>query len=181
MTRPDLATLVDSDHTVLVTQECQNGVIGDGGPLPQLAEAAQRTVVPNGGRLLAAARAAGVDVVHCVAARRADGGVQHQRPPVRRGAQEGRLHGGGFGCHPGRPGARSEDTDVILSRLHGIGPMGGTDLDAVLRNLGASTIVGIGVSVNLGMTFAMDAVNAGTSSCCRAARWRGCLTTTPAR
>ena len=49
MTRPDLATLVDSDHTVLVTQECQNGVIGDGGPLPQLAEAAQRTVVPNGG------------------------------------------------------------------------------------------------------------------------------------
>jgi nicotinamidase-related amidase len=40
--------------------------------------------------------------------------------------------------------------------------MGGTDLDAVLRNLGARTIVGIGVSLNVGMVdFAMDAVNAG--------------------
>jgi len=40
--------------------------------------------------------------------------------------------------------------------------MDGTDLDAVLRNLGARTVVGVGVSVNVGMTnFAMDAVNAG--------------------
>jgi nicotinamidase-related amidase len=40
--------------------------------------------------------------------------------------------------------------------------MGGTDLDAVLRALGATTVVGIGVSVNVGMTnFTMDAVNAG--------------------
>ncbi len=40
--------------------------------------------------------------------------------------------------------------------------MAGTDLDPVLRNLGVSTIVGVGVSVNIGMTnFVMDAVNAG--------------------
>jgi nicotinamidase-related amidase len=40
--------------------------------------------------------------------------------------------------------------------------MGGTDLDAVLRNLGITTVVGIGVSVNIGMMdFAFDAVNAG--------------------
>lgn len=40
--------------------------------------------------------------------------------------------------------------------------MGGTDLDAVLRNLGATTVVGIGVSVNVGMLdFCFDAVNAG--------------------
>jgi nicotinamidase-related amidase len=40
--------------------------------------------------------------------------------------------------------------------------MAGTDLDSVLRNLGVSTIVGVGVSVNVGMTnFVMDAVNAG--------------------
>jgi nicotinamidase-related amidase len=40
--------------------------------------------------------------------------------------------------------------------------MGNTDLDVVLRNLGATTVVGIGVSVNVGMTdFAFDAVNAG--------------------
>ena len=46
--------------------------------------------------------------------------------------------------------------------MHGLGPMGGTDLDAVLRNLGVTTVVGIGVSLNIGMVdFAFDAVNAG--------------------
>jgi len=55
-----------------------------------------------------------------------------------------------------------DPADVLLSRLHGVGPMQGTDLDPVLRNLGVTTIVGIGVSVNIGMTnFAMDAVNLG--------------------
>ncbi|MGZ4204258.1 MAG: isochorismatase family protein, partial [Actinomycetota bacterium] len=55
-----------------------------------------------------------------------------------------------------------EDSDIVLTRYHGLGPMGGTDLDAVLRALGVRTVVGIGVSVNIGMTnFVMDAVNAG--------------------
>jgi len=55
-----------------------------------------------------------------------------------------------------------EAGDVVLSRFHGVGPMAGTDLDPVLRNLGATTIVAIGVSVNVGMTnLVMDAVNAG--------------------
>ena len=40
--------------------------------------------------------------------------------------------------------------------------MGGTQLDPMLRNLGVTTIVGVGVSVNIGMTnFAFDAVNNG--------------------
>jgi nicotinamidase-related amidase len=40
--------------------------------------------------------------------------------------------------------------------------MGGTDLAPVLRNLGVSTIVGAGVSLNVGMaSFATDAVNQG--------------------
>jgi biuret amidohydrolase len=39
--------------------------------------------------------------------------------------------------------------------------MGGTDLDAVLRNLGVSTLVAVGVSVNVAITnLVMDAVNA---------------------
>jgi nicotinamidase-related amidase len=52
-------------------------------------------------------------------------------------------------------------TDVVLYRWHGVGPMGGTDLDAVLRNLGVTTIVAVGVSVNIAITnLVMDAVNA---------------------
>ena len=40
--------------------------------------------------------------------------------------------------------------------------MTGTQLDSILRNLGATTIVGVGVSVNIGMTnLALDAVNRG--------------------
>ena len=39
--------------------------------------------------------------------------------------------------------------------------MGGTDLDSILRNLGVSTVVAVGVSVNVAITnLVMDAVNA---------------------
>ena len=68
---------------------------------------------------------------------------------------------------PGTPGAAvlpelgPEPTDLVLSRWHGVGPMGGTDLDAVLRNLGVSTIVVVGVSLNIAIpNIVMDAVNA---------------------
>ena len=40
--------------------------------------------------------------------------------------------------------------------------MGGTDLDAILRNLGVSTIVAVGVSLNIAIpNLVMDAVNKG--------------------
>jgi nicotinamidase-related amidase len=55
-----------------------------------------------------------------------------------------------------------EASDVVLPRFHGLGPMTGTQLDPILRNLGVTTIVGVGVSVNIGMTnLAFDAVNRG--------------------
>ena len=159
----DLAALVDPAHTVLVTQECQNGVIGDHAALPQLAEIARKQMIPNGARLTAAARAAGITVVHCVAMRRDDGKGSNHNARLFVGILKN-----GVPLEPGSPAVEvipelgTSDEDVVLRRLHGVGPMGGTDLDAVLRNLGATTIVGIGVSVNVGMTdFAFDAVNGG--------------------
>ena len=69
---------------------------------------------------------------------------------------------------PGSPAVQVPDeigvepSDLVLPRYHGLGPMTGTQLDSVLRNLGVTTIVGVGVSVNIGMTnFAFDAVNRG--------------------
>jgi nicotinamidase-related amidase len=48
----------------------------------------------------------------------------------------------------------------VLRRWHGLGPMGGTDLDAVLRNLGVRTIIAVGVSLNVAiLNLVMDAVN----------------------
>lgn len=159
----DLAALLDPAHTALVTQECQNGVIGSSAVFPALAEVAQTTVIPNAARLAKAARAAGLPVVHCLALRRADG----------RGAGDNaRLFAAAArspvkllpGSHAAEvvPEIGVEESDIVLARLHGLGPMGGTDLDAVLRNLGVRTVVAVGVSVNVGITnFAMDAVNRG--------------------
>lgn len=139
------------------------GVIGELAVLRDLADAAQATAVPNIARLADAARGAGVPVVHCLAVRRSDDKGSNSN---------GRLFAAtrklGIRIEPGSAGAAlvpelaGHDDDLVLQRLHGIGPMGGTDLDAVLRNLGVRTIVGVGVSVNIAITnFVMDAVNAG--------------------
>ena len=158
----NLAELVARDHTALVTQECQNGVIGDTAVFPELALAA-RSMIGNVARLAKAARASGVPVVHCLALRRADGKGASSNARIFGAARKS-----GVVLLPGSQAAAVvpeigvEDTDVVLTRYHGLGPMGGTDLDAVLRSLRVTTVVGVGVSVNVGMTnFAMDAVNAG--------------------
>ena len=55
-----------------------------------------------------------------------------------------------------------DPADIVLARYHGLGPMTGTQLDPILRNLGVTTIVGVGVSLNVGMTnLAFDGVNRG--------------------
>jgi nicotinamidase-related amidase len=158
---PDLAELVDPSHTAFVTQECQNGVIGEHAIFPQLADAARAEMIPNAARLAKAARAAGVPVIHCLALRRADGAGSNTNARVFGAARKSSVV-----LEPGGDAARVipeigvEDTDIVSTRLHGIGPMSGTDLDPILRNLGVRTIVGVGVSVNVGITnFVMDAVN----------------------
>lgn len=156
--RIDLAEIAAPVHTAIVTQECQGAVVGPNAGLAVLAEEARREAVPNIGRLLPAARDAGVKVVHCLVQRRPDGlGANHN-------AKIFAL--GGIDVSPGSPGAQllpelgPAPTDVVLTRSHGVGPMGGTDLDATLRNLGVSTIVAVGVSVNVAITnLVMDAVN----------------------
>jgi len=159
----NLAALVAPGHTALVTQECQNGVIGENVVFPALAEVARGGMIANAARLAKAARAASIPVVHCLAVRRADGKGSSANARVFGAAAKSPVK-----LLPGSDAARvipeigEEDTDIALTRYHGVGPMGGTDLDAVLRALNATTVVGIGVSVNVGMTsFVMDAVNAG--------------------
>ncbi|OBG86536.1 isochorismatase [Mycobacterium sp. E802] len=160
--KPDLGDLVAPGHTAIVTQECQGAVVGPDAGLAALADEARREALPNIGRLLPAARAASVNVVHCLVQRRPDGlGSNHNAKIFAIGRSD-------VGITPGSPGATllpefgPEPDDLVLSRWHGLGPMGGTDLDAVLRNLGVSTIVAVGVSVNIAITnLVMDAVNAG--------------------
>ncbi len=55
-----------------------------------------------------------------------------------------------------------EPADVVSSRLHGVSPFTGTSLDTLLRNLGVTTVIATGVSVNLGVLgLAIEAVNLG--------------------
>jgi nicotinamidase-related amidase len=157
--KPDLTEIVAPVHTAIVTQECQGAVVGPNAGLAVLAKEARREALPNIERLLPAARDAGVKIVHCLVQRRPDGlGGNHNAKIF--------AVGSGVDIAPGSPGASllpelgPGPTDVVLRRSHGIGPMAGTDLDITLRNLGVSTIVAVGVSVNVAITnLVMDAVN----------------------
>jgi nicotinamidase-related amidase len=141
----------------------QENVVGDLTRLPALAEAvAAGGVLGNIATLCRAARSVEVPVLHCTTASRPDRlGSNHNA----------RLFALSRRAGAPRPGSRAfevhtavgvEPTDFVLSRLHGLSPMAGTSLDAILRNIGATTIVATGVSVNVALTgLTFDAVNLG--------------------
>ncbi|MCU1451917.1 MAG: isochorismatase [Acidimicrobiales bacterium] len=158
----DLSELLRPSHTAVVTSEVQQSVVGERSALPVLAEAA-RAMVPQVARLCAAARAVDAQVVHCVAARRADGKGSNANARLFLGVRRSPVT-----MEPGSPDVEvlpvlgPDPRDLVLTRLHGLGPMAGTDLDPVLRNLGVTTVVVTGVSVNVAITnLVMDAVNLG--------------------
>lgn len=159
----DLGPLLHPAHTAVITSECQNGVIGPESVLPELAESAAKELIPNGARVCAAARSVGVSVIHCTAGRRTD-----DRGSNRNARLFGAILRSPVRMDLGTPATQVVDEfavapeDFVLSRIHGLNPMAGTDLDPILRNLGVSTLVVIGVSVNVAITnLTMDAVNLG--------------------
>ncbi|MFJ8165229.1 cysteine hydrolase [Streptomyces sp. NPDC096136] len=154
----------DPAATALLTVECQNGVVGEESALPELAkEARDSGMLDRVAALVDAARGAGVQVVHAVAERRPDGLGANTNARLFRAA--GRL--------PVRQltGSRAVEVaapltvdarDLVVRRLHGLSPMAGTDLDALLRNLGVRTLVVTGVSSNIAIpNTVFDAVNLG--------------------
>jgi nicotinamidase-related amidase len=159
---PDLGDLLDPARTAVVTSELQGGVVGEQSVLPELAAAAAGAIAASV-RLCRAARESGAHVVHCVAERRPD--ARGSNTNARLFMAVRRTEGG---LRPGTPAGQvvpelgPEPSDLVLSRLHGLGPMAGTDLDPVLRNLGVTTVVVTGVSVNVAIiNLVMDAVNHG--------------------
>lgn len=131
--------------------------------LPALAEAvAGGHVLEHIAALCRCARQAGVPVMHCTAATRPDRLGSNDN--ARLFALSRRAAPPPSGSHPFDvdPAIGVEPSDFVLPRLHGLSPMAETSLDAILRNMGVTTIVATGVSVNvalLGLTF--DAVNRG--------------------
>jgi nicotinamidase-related amidase len=158
----DLDALLAPATCALITQECQNGVIGAQSSLPALAKAARNGMIDAISDLLRAARTAGVSIVHCTAERRRDGRGANTNArlfqymgkaehPLWQDSEATRLV----------PEIEVAASDIVLPRLHGLSPFQGTELDSILRNLGVTTIVGVGVSVNVAIqNLAFDAVNA---------------------
>ena len=160
-----LESLVAQGSVALLLQEVQNGVLGASSILPQLAEAAASVgVVPNAARLAAAARAVGVPVVHCTAETLPGGFGANRNARLFAGARKagGGLGGAGAASSQPVPEVGVGDGDVMLPRYHGLSPMTGAPLDALLRNTGVTTVVVAGVSLNVAIpNLVFDAVNRG--------------------
>src|SRR5438552_2753394 len=160
----NLVELIAPAHTALVLQEVQNGVVGTPSALPQLAAAAAAVgLVDHCAQLAARAREIGVPVFHCTAEMRADGVGVNRNARLFAGVAKSEVKQSAGSDAVRVPDAIGVDPrDVLLPRHHGVGPMTGTQLDAMLRNSGVTTIVGVGVSLNIGMfNLTVDGVNRG--------------------
>lgn len=156
--RERLATLTDPAHTAVLTMELQQGVVGEGALLPALVERVAETgTIAQAARVCAAARAVGARVVHCTAEHRADGAGATENCKIFAMAGKLRREQGVVPTQIGTPGAAvvpelgPEPSDVVLARMHGMTPFMSTSLDQMLRNMGVTTVVATGVSVNIGI------------------------------
>ncbi|MGI9603884.1 MAG: cysteine hydrolase [Acidimicrobiales bacterium] len=149
----DLKQLVDPAHTALLTMEMQRGITGDRAMLTELRDVMVADgVIDNIGQLAGAARGASVRVIHCTAETRADGAgrVNNCRLLSATAAGAAMLTPGSEASEL-LPELAVAEQDLVLRRLHGLTPFTGTSLDQILRNLGVTTVVAVGNSVNVGI------------------------------
>ena len=159
--------LVAPERTAVVINECQRLVVGDMSVLPELAKVAS-SILGNIGRLVQAARAVDVQVIHGVVQGRPDGRGGNSNTRMNAVARKRQGASGGTVRFDPAAGAEvaaeigTEPSDIILPRIHGMSPMTETGLDPILHNLGVTTVVACGVSLNIGLTnLVMDCVNRG--------------------
>ena len=146
----DLAALLAPAHTAVVTMELQRGVVGDLSPMRELADAAAaRHVVDNAAKVVTAARHVGARVVHCLAEH--DDESPRNSPLLRALAKQGANLPPGSEIAALVPELGPEPTDLVSARRHGLTPFPGTDLDEILRAHDVTTVVAMGVSLNVGI------------------------------
>jgi len=147
----------------VIVSEMQRGIVDRAmTELPGLAdEVVSRQVSERIGRLADAARSHGVPVVWSLIEPRADRVGTSRNSPLSSMVARGNLVAGtatveiagGLQVHP---------KDIVITRVHGLTPFHGTDLDPILRALRVTTVVLTGVSTNVALTGgAIEAVNRG--------------------
>ncbi|MDW4906664.1 cysteine hydrolase [Streptomyces sp. ADMS] len=159
-----LSELLDPAATVLLTVECQQGVVGPDSALPELAEEVRSSgALTQVARLVAAAHETGVQVIHAIAERRPDGRGANRNARLFRAAERLPVQQlTGSTAVRVAPPVEVADEDLVVRRLHGLSPIQGTEADALLRNLGCRTLIVTGVSANVAIPNAVfDAVNRG--------------------
>lgn len=161
----DLQELVAPGHTALCIVECQNGVVGPESSMPAVADAvAAAGLLPRLGGLAVAARSAGVRVVHSTFHSRADlwGGNRNSRLFAAGRKADVQQLVGTPAVQPAPELGLDPDVDVVLPRSHGLSADSGSGLSAMLRNEGTTTVVVVGVTLNLAIpNTVFDLVNAG--------------------
>lgn len=153
MPAPRLDDLVDPAVTAVITMELQRGVTGDLAKMAALRDVMLANgTIDKAAALCDGARAAGVRVVHATAVTRPDGAGHKANCRMLAAASAGPSP-----IEVGTPGAEVmpelgvNDSDIVLERLHGMTPFMSTSLDQILRNLGVTTIIAAGNSVNVGI------------------------------
>ncbi|MFD5569187.1 cysteine hydrolase [Streptomyces cadmiisoli] len=162
--RERLSELLDPAVTVLLTVECQQGVVGPDSALPELARQVRSSgALANVARLVAAAHDSGVQVIHAIAERRPDGRGAGRNARLFRAAERLPVQQlSGTTAVRVAPPIEVTEQDFVVRRLHGLSPIQGTDVDPLLRNLGCRTLIVTGVSANVAIPNAVfDAVNRG--------------------
>ena len=153
-----LAALVDPATTAVLTMELQRGVVGPDSMMKALGDqVAAAGTVAAAAAVCEAAREAGARVVHCTVETRADGAGGAVNCRILGLADKMRRQWGVVRTLAGSDGAQlvpelgEDPRDLVVSRWHGLTPFTSTSLDQTLRNLGVTTVVATGVSVNVGV------------------------------
>ena len=148
----ELSELVKPRTTIVLTQECQRGIIGDlgQGVLPDAAR--DIGLVDKVGRIVTVGRDAGCPILHCIAEGRPNNPASADNAPILRAGKRG----GGTAVWDRRgmeivDGIDTADTDITSVRTVQASPIIGTEVPTILRNLGIKTVVAVGVSANLGI------------------------------
>ncbi|MAG30353.1 MAG: isochorismatase [Deltaproteobacteria bacterium] len=160
----DLQELLDPCSTAVLTMELQRGVVGDLAAMPHLRDAvAAEDVLAHTALLLESARSAGARVVHCTAMFRSDrAGTPANTPFAAASLRNPVALTIGSPEVEVVPELGREASDLESSRMHGMAPFIGTNLDPILRAEGIRTVVATGVSVNVGIFgLALEAANFG--------------------
>ncbi len=160
----DVKEFAAPGRCAVLVMELQRGVVGDLASMPALAKAVQEAgLITATARLLAAARVAGVRVIHCHAAFRRDRAGTPRNVPLVNSLLRNPEH-----MLVGEPTVESvpelgpDSRDIVVQRFHGMSPFAATELDAFLRAEGATSVIATGVSLNVGIIgLTIEALNHG--------------------